>query len=187
MRLFVAITPPDPVLDEVEAQVARLRPAWPELRWTSRDEWHVTLAFLGEVSDKAAAALGPELAGAAHLRRPVRMSVGGAGAFPGQSRATVLWAGVQAEQVPMTKLAQAAARAARAAGAPPPGPRRRYHPHLTLARSRPRDLRSLVASLAGCAGPEWTAARIQLIHSRPQGTPRYEELGSWPLRPEPGS
>jgi 2'-5' RNA ligase len=186
MRLFVAITPPDQVLDELEARVAPLRAGWPDLRWTSRDEWHITLAFLGEVSDQAAAALAPQLASAAQLRRTVPMSVTDAGAFPSASRATVLWAGVQAAQIPMTKLAQAAARAARAAGAPPPGPRRRYHPHLTLARSRPGDLRSLVASLAGYAGPEWTATRIQLMHSRLDAAPRYAQIGSWPLRTEPG-
>jgi 2'-5' RNA ligase len=184
MRLFVAITPPEPVLDELEARVAPLRGGWPELRWTSRDDWHITLAFLGEVSAQDAAALAPELAGAAQ-RRAVPMAIAGAGAFPGPGRATVLWAGVRADQVPMTKLAQAAARAARAAGAPPPGPRRRYHPHLTLARSRPRDLRPLAASLAGYTGSGWTATRIQLLRSQPDAAPRYAELGSWPLRPEP--
>ena len=47
MRLFVAITPPPRVLDELEARVAPLRPAWPALRWTGQPAWHVTLAFLG--------------------------------------------------------------------------------------------------------------------------------------------
>src|SRR5579875_999805 len=57
MRLFVAIAPPASALDEVEARLAGLRPAWPQLRWTSRAAWHITLAFLGEVGEHAAAGI----------------------------------------------------------------------------------------------------------------------------------
>ena len=63
MRLFVAIAPPHGVLDEVEAAVAPLRPAWPALRWTGRPAWHVTLAFLGEVGEQAAEAIFVRAAG----------------------------------------------------------------------------------------------------------------------------
>ena len=56
MRLFVAITPPPAVLDELETRVAVLRPEWPALRWTGQPAWHVTLAFLGEVGEHTAAA-----------------------------------------------------------------------------------------------------------------------------------
>ncbi|HEY7144840.1 MAG TPA: RNA 2',3'-cyclic phosphodiesterase [Streptosporangiaceae bacterium] len=190
MRLFIAVTPPQAALDDLESRLAPLRPAWPGLRWTSQAGWHLTLSFLGEVAEDRAAGLTEELAVAARLRRAVPMSVAAAGAFPRPSRAQVLWTGIQADQVSLTKLARAAARAARQAGTPPPGPRRRFQPHLTLARGTgraPLDLRPLVDSLASYAGPRWTAARIELIRSH-LGTaaPRYEQLGSWPLRPAPG-
>jgi len=48
MRLFVAVLPPQGALAELEAAVAPLRPAWPDLRWAGQDRWHLTLAFLGE-------------------------------------------------------------------------------------------------------------------------------------------
>ena len=55
--------------------------------------------------------------------------------------------------------------------------------HLTLARSRaPVDVRTLVAELSDYAGDPWTAEEIYLIRSRPQSRPRYETLGTWPLR-----
>jgi 2'-5' RNA ligase len=55
-RLFVAAWPPPEVLD----QLAELpRPDEPGVRWTTRDQWHVTLRFLGRADpDEAAAALG---------------------------------------------------------------------------------------------------------------------------------
>jgi 2'-5' RNA ligase len=55
MRLFVAITPPPAALGELEAAVAPVRGQWPELRWTGHPDWHVTLAFLGEIGEPAAA------------------------------------------------------------------------------------------------------------------------------------
>jgi 2'-5' RNA ligase len=43
-------------------------------------------------------------------------------------------------------------------------------------------VRTLVETLEGFAGTPWTAGEIYLIRSRPQGEPRYETLGTWPLR-----
>jgi 2'-5' RNA ligase len=48
MRLFVAVWPPDEVLDLVAALE---RPTVDGIRWTTRAQWHVTLRFLGEVAD----------------------------------------------------------------------------------------------------------------------------------------
>ena len=48
MRLFVAVWPPEEVLDLIEGLP---RPALPGLRWTPRSQWHVTLQFLGELHE----------------------------------------------------------------------------------------------------------------------------------------
>ena len=46
MRLFVGVWPSDEVLDAIEAL-----PRAAGVRWTLREQWHVTLRFLGEVAD----------------------------------------------------------------------------------------------------------------------------------------
>jgi len=191
VRLFVAITPPPAALNELETRVAALRPAWPALRWTGRPAWHVTLAFLGEVGDEAAAALGPRL-GRAALRHPsLDLSIAGAGAFPGPGRARVLWTGIIGDRTALGALARSVAAGARRAGAPAPDEGRRFRPHLTLARCRePADVGRLVAALAGYAGAPWTAAEIQLIRSDPGdpgSPPHYETVGTWPLRSRPAA
>ncbi len=182
----MAITPPPEVLDELEARVAALRPAWPGLRWTGRPAWHVTLAFLGEVGEPAAGALGPRLERAAHRHPSLPLSFAGAGAFPAPGRARVLWAGISGDRRALEALARSVAAGARRAGAPPPDEGRRFRPHLTLARCRePADVGRLVDALAGYAGAPWTAAEIHLIRSHPGdpgSPPRYETLGTWPLR-----
>lgn len=184
MRLFVAIAPPAPVLEELEARLAALRPAWPGLRWTSQAAWHLTLAFLGEVNDDMAAKLTPRLERAAHRHPALSLSLGPGGAFPAAGRARVLWAGITGDRAALTALAQSVAAGARRAGAAPPDEGRTFRPHLTLARCRePADVRPLVQDLAGYAGTSWTAAQIHLIRSQlGTGPPRYEIAGTWPLK-----
>jgi RNA 2',3'-cyclic 3'-phosphodiesterase len=189
VRLFVAITPPEQVLGELAVAVAPLRAARPELRWTGQDDWHLTLAFLGEVPETVMPQLTTRLQRAAWRHHAQLLAVRGAGAFPKPARASVLWAGIHAGPG-LAPLAASVAAAARRAGAPPPNEDRRFRPHLTLARARqhPADMRALTEVLASYAGHPWTAADIQLIRSNlaarsPQSRrSRYEELGSWPMR-----
>src|SRR5258708_17776494 len=106
MRLFVAIAPPPAVLDELEARVAPLRPAWPALRWTGREAWHVTLAFLGEVSEDTATALGPRLQPAAHRHPGLSLSFGAGGALPAPRRPPGLLTGVHGGRRALAALAR---------------------------------------------------------------------------------
>jgi RNA 2',3'-cyclic 3'-phosphodiesterase len=188
VRLFVAVVPPSAILDELDATVASLRPAWPALRWTGRPAWHLTLAFLGEVSEQSAAALGPRLGRAAHRHPSLSLSFAGGGAFPAPARARVFWTGIRGDRPALEALARSVAAGARRAGAPPPDEGRRFRPHLTLARCRePADVSALVEALAGYAGASWTAAEIHLIRSFPGPAPHYETTGAWPLRPHPAA
>jgi RNA 2',3'-cyclic 3'-phosphodiesterase len=185
MRLFVAISPPPAVLDELDALVGPLRTRRQDLRWTSREAWHVTLAFLGQVAEPAADRLQPRLERAARRHRLFRLAFRGAGAFPAPARAKVLWSGLSGDRRALARLAESVAAGAGRAGAPPPDQRRRFQPHLTLARCRaPADVAELVAALAGYQGQPWTADRIHLIRSHlgAAAQPRYATLASWPLR-----
>lgn len=186
MRLFVAIAPPAAALDELEAATVPLRSDWPQLRWTDRRAWHVTLAFLGAVDEAAAARLGPRLERAARRRPVLALSVVGSGAFPRAARAHVLWTGIGGDRKDLAGLAASVAAAAGRAGAPPPDESRKFSPHLTLARCRaPADVRSLVELLAGYSGAPWAATEIHLIRSLLGARPRYEVMGTWPLRVRP--
>lgn len=94
MRLFVAVVPPDDVLDDLEEHVEPRRDAGPEIRWTDRHQWHVTLAFLGAVPEARLDDLTDALARSAARRDPLVLRLAGAGAFPNPYAARVLWAGV---------------------------------------------------------------------------------------------
>jgi 2'-5' RNA ligase len=186
MSLFVAIVPPSGALAELAEVVDPLRAAEPGLRWTGADEWHLTLAFLGEVAETVVPELTGRLERAAGRHPGQSLSLRGGGAFPKRSKATVLWAGIAGDRQALAVLAASVAAGARRAGAPSPDEGRPFRGHVTLARSRqPADLTALVAALDGLDGSGWPASAIALIRSHPpsqaHGRPRYEQLGSWPL------
>lgn len=183
----MAVVPPDAALAELDEVVAPLRAAAPELRWTGTASWHLTLAFLGEVTEDVLPALRTRLERAAHRHPPQLLAIAGGGAFPSARKATVLWAGVTADGTGLADLAASVAAGARRAGAPPPGRERKYRAHLTLARCRvPADVSELGVALAGFAGTAWTAGSIHLIRSHTSnGSPVYAHLASWPLQGKP--
>jgi 2'-5' RNA ligase len=188
MRLFVAIAPPAAVLDELDALVEPFRSRRGDLRWTNREAWHVTLAFLGQVDEAAADRLVPRLQRAAGRHHQMRLAFAGAGAFPAATRANVLWSGLSGDRRALARLAESVAAGASRAGTPPPDKGRRFQPHLTLARCRtPADVTELVAALDGYQGQPWTADRVHLVRSRLGATehPRYTSLANWPLRTPP--
>jgi RNA 2',3'-cyclic 3'-phosphodiesterase len=185
MRLFVALNPPSEALAGLEAALAPLRPAWPELRWASQDRWHVTLAFLGEVAEQKLDELSVRLGRAASRHSALELAIGPGAAFPNTKRARVLISritGGEPALAALTSLAMSVAAGARRAGAPPPDEDRKYQPHLTLARTRqPTDLAELVGTLACFRGSPWAATEIHLIRSHGGANHQYEELAAWPL------
>ena len=184
MRLFVAVTPPADVLGDLDAAVtaARGRPAGRDLRWTGPEDWHVTLAFLGNVAGPVAGRLPAPLEEAAGRHQSFPLALSGAGAFPAAGRARVLWCGLGGDHRALAALAASAAAATTRAGAPPPDAGRPFRPHLTLAYARPpADVRDLVTVLGAYAGPPWPVDRLQLIESHLGGRPRYTTVGSWAL------
>ena len=61
MRLFVGLAVDEAVKETLERLTLRLRAKDDGLRWSTPDQWHVTLVFLGEVDDEARARLVREL------------------------------------------------------------------------------------------------------------------------------
>ncbi|MEU8787028.1 RNA 2',3'-cyclic phosphodiesterase [Streptomyces sp. NPDC048637] len=187
MRLFAAVLPPAPAIEELAAEVAQLKklPAADRLRWTGRDSWHFTLAFYGEVPEETVPELSERLARAAHRRDPYELRIAGGGRFSDR----VVWAGADGDRPAMRRLADAASAAARRAGLAMDDEHRPYTPHLTLARNRTPDLdlRPYATALKDFAGTSWTVGALALVRSHPPvpgvagKQPRYETVGSWPL------
>lgn len=187
MRLFAAVLPPRTVLHELAAATRELQslPGARGLRWTQPENWHLTLAFYGEVLEQTAHELHTRLGRAAARTTPFTLSLAGGGRFGDR----VLWAAVDGDRETCARLAERAQAAGRKAGlgADPPV---RYHPHLSLARPRkgePAELLPYVTALDGFRSTPWTVTELALVHSRlpdsgvPGEQPRYERVAGWPL------
>ncbi|MFC3998538.1 RNA 2',3'-cyclic phosphodiesterase [Nocardiopsis sediminis] len=180
MKLFVELQPPKEVLEDVEAAVSVL-PSVKGLRLMDREEWHVTLVFLGEVPDDTVPLVQERLEAEVARHEPLRLAVRGAGTFPGDpARASVLWAGIEGDLDELSALVKGLRRAIRKTGVQVD--RRAHVPHITLARSGlPMDLAEQRTALAGLASPFWTAEDIRLMDSRPGEQPRYRPVATWRL------
>jgi 2'-5' RNA ligase len=186
MRMFVALVPPDEALEDLAEFLAPRQEAEDGFRWTAVEQWHVTLAFMGQVPARSLDDLFERLQRAGARRTPFDVTVRGGGAFPHPGRAKVLYAGLELETMTeeLGRLATGARAAANRAGADAEGGR--FHPHLTLARiKRPLDVTRWVRVLDTYRGPTWTATEIALIESHlgegPRRRPRYEVIESFPL------
>ncbi|MBN8889616.1 MAG: RNA 2',3'-cyclic phosphodiesterase [Rhodospirillales bacterium] len=125
MRLFVGLDLPW----ELKQQLARLVGGLPGARWVPPDNYHLTLRFIGEVPPHRAEEL--DLALAALRGRGFTLSLAGVGTFAKAGKAVSLWGG--AERNPsLDHLHGKIETALQRAGLPPE--KRRFAPHITLAR-----------------------------------------------------
>jgi RNA 2',3'-cyclic 3'-phosphodiesterase len=188
MRLFIAVVPPDDVLDDLEEHVTPRREAdtrQPEIRWTDRHQWHVTLAFLGSVAERRVDELTEAVQHTAGRHEHLILQLAGAGAFPNPYAARVLWTGVEQLRGDLATLASGIRTASNSVGATPDGAR--FHPHVTLGRfHRPTEATRWIRALDAYEGPAWVVDRVALVESHlGQGRghrPRYEIVGEFALR-----
>lgn len=139
-RLFLAISPPA----AVRAIVAELAKPLRGVRWTPADQLHITLRFLGDVD----AGKIPNLIDAfeeIHVE-PFILPVEGAGAFPAQRSARVLWVGVGSGHPLLHQLRQRIDDNLLKLGID--ADLRAFHPHLTIGR----------CTEAAGGAPQWVRA-----------------------------
>jgi 2'-5' RNA ligase len=168
-RAFVAIRPPTEVLDAIEARIASSSISGG--RPTSRDQWHLTVQFLGNDADLAAVATaferGPLDLGAGEIR------LGGADALGNRRRARIVALKLHEGSQWVRELAAQVERRLAPLGHVRDVAEEKFLPHLTLVRFRePTDLRPLCAAI----GPEpvgapWRVYEVVLFESllRPEG------------------
>ncbi len=130
-RLFVAIDFPEAVRD----RLATLAGGVPGARWVPSEQFHLTLRFIGEVDHGQLDDIVEALAGIEAREFPVRIK--GVGHFPPRGAPRVLWAGIEDGDGPARLHGKIEAALARLGVAPD---RRKFFPHVTLARLRDAPL-----------------------------------------------
>jgi RNA 2',3'-cyclic 3'-phosphodiesterase len=171
MRIFIALDIPADVRDRISEYAGRLRGYAPEARWSRPEGLHVTLKFVGEVSDAKVQEIKNALAKVEAT--PLAITFETAGFFPTPKSPRVFWIGVHGGEA-LARLAATVDNATHTAGIAKD--ERAYSPHLTLARAGQgsgggHELRPLLHLLEAEAAPQFgtmTAREFFLYQSQPQ-------------------
>jgi len=181
MRSFIAIDLPAEIQAALARQQAAFRAASPDARWTRPEGTHLTLKFLGEISDQQVSQVTVALSALPSFP-PFAVEVKGFGFFPDARRPSVFWAGVAAPQ-DLVELARRVEDAMEKLGFA--RERRAFNPHLTLARFKiPRSqpsLRALVEQQADTSLGRFEASEFFLFESKlsPHGA-EYRRVACFP-------
>ena len=166
MRLFVAIELGAEVLREAAALVAELRRRVDRgtrnarLTWVTPDRMHLTLRFLGEVSDERASEVLGALRDAIPME-PFAVAWEGLGVFPPKGPPRVVWVAAGRGRDSVLELEKAVSDRLEPLGIEREA--RPYAPHLTLARVREAGGLRPIPLFEGIAGQSIGTTNVDAI------------------------
>lgn len=144
MRAFIAIDLPEQVRAALRREQTAFRAICPDGRWTRPEGIHLTLKFLGEISDDQVKQVTEGLKSLAQFEE-FSAETKGFGFFPDSRRPRVFWAGIQAPPALSELVDRVEASLEKLGFAREERP---YNPHLTLARFKiPRPQPALQAAV----------------------------------------
>jgi len=179
-RLFLAVEVPIEVVEVVSAAVRPWRESFATARWIPQENWHVTLKFLGRTETRLTPWIGETVGAIAGAHPSGMLRVLGLGAFPSTQRARVLWAGIDDPAGVLAELVADLETGLAEAFRPEV---RRFHPHLTVARSEPPLRLPEPYADTALESESFVIDRVVLFrsHLRGRGSPTYEPLGTFGL------
>ncbi|WP_435360050.1 RNA 2',3'-cyclic phosphodiesterase [Haloarchaeobius sp. DFWS5] len=184
MRLFVSIDLPDALATEVESVQECLDDAT-GLNFTDPTQTHVTLKFLGEVSEARLPAVVEAIErGVEHADvDPFDAEFGGLGVFPSLNYINVVWLGVRDGTEEMVTLHEGIEAETTAIGFDAEG--HDFTPHLTVARMEHSGGKEMVQECVTEGDPDAGEMRVECVNLTkstltPDG-PKYETVERFPL------
>ena len=134
MRIFLALELDNSIKKQLTRLQKRISAVGAEVRWIHKDQIHLTMKFLGDLTDKMAVDVCRLCQNVAAQFDPFTFGVHGAGCFSNHSRPRVIWVGIEDPSGSVRRLHE---RLEKALG--PLGLRRElraFKPHVTLGRVR---------------------------------------------------
>jgi 2'-5' RNA ligase len=148
--------------------------------WTERENFHITLTFIGNVDEATAEMVDEALSGI--RMEPFKLELKGTGSFAQGEFPKVLWIGVEKSE-PLFRLKEKIDRALEKSKLP--FENRKYVPHVTLARLRHVDEVKVAQFMAAhnlFSGDAFDVDGFNLYHSHStKNGPVYEELRQYQL------
>jgi len=183
MRIFTGVQLPEEAREKIVKELDPFKRIAPSIRWTGKNNIHLTLKFIGDVEPRLSEKIAAALATAKIPLSPFRLRCSGFGKFPVGDDLHIFWAGVE-DDPRLLSLFHAIEALLLPLGVA--RDTRPFRPHLTLGRNKARiDFRALFELLGKKKDlflAECPLAAFQLFRSdlTPAG-PVYSILKEIPL------
>ncbi len=180
MRLFVGIPLDQNIKDALRPIIRQIHAMRGDFSFVPVENLHITVKFLGNVTEPVLPSLISHLEEAVHHFPPFEVLVQGVGAFPHPERISVLWVAVHSpEMIPLLNVVHASLDHIHSE-------KREDAPHITLVRvksgRKQGKLQHLLQTIEAKRFGKMTVNRLVLYESilRPEG-PFYRLVQEFPL------
>ncbi len=185
IRSFLAFELPLEIKNTVARVSGELRQSSLKARWVKVDNIHLTVVFMGSIETEDTPAITRVVREVCQTYGPFDISLKGIGCFPNRRSPRVLWLGLDGDLEPMSEFRDALQGHLKGFGIKEE--KRKFKPHLTLARFRkPKKMDAkedqLLSNYEDISSAVCSLKELILFKSdlKPTGAV-YTKVESWPL------
>jgi len=186
IRSFLAFELPLQIKEQLGEISKELQQSHLPVRWVKVENIHLTIVFLGSVTEETIAGVKLKAGSIAEKFSAFQIRLNGVGTFPNWRRPRVLWIGLDGEIGGLSDLRDELQGALEELGFRPEN--RPFRPHLTLGRfkgavNRDEELKWILDKFHDISSDDDYLKELVLFKSdlRPAG-PIYTKMAAWPLK-----
>ena len=188
LRTFIAFPIGESLVEKIASLQGELKPLKLDAKMVDPKKIHLTLKFLGDTSIASLEEIRKTVEDIAKRHAPFSVLIDSFGTFPNSRSPRVLWVGCKEESLEASALAEELDRELSPFGVETE--KRKFSPHLTLARLRSLKNEKRFAAFAESYTLPWqeTLSCQTLIHYKSTLTPQgafYEPIYQVTLSPSP--
>jgi len=182
MRSFIALALPDSVKIQLQNAVKRLTPLGVNVVWRTKDQFHLTLAFLGETSPAILPHISEKMTQLCAAIQPFTCRAYGYGFFGTKRNPKTIWVGAEPVQA-LGELNETLCELLKKFGFKTES--EGFRPHITLGhckeRARNHPLVQAMDEEEQVDFGSWSVAGLTLVESRvtPKGSALYSKLNQF--------
>lgn len=174
-RLFIALVLPHEVKQHLAKGCTMLKKKWNFSRWVHPEDYHITLHFLGDVSEDRKKQILNAIQTCSGKSGTFPLYLSGLGTFGREKQPRVLWAGVSGDLASLHTLQKRVTQAVGPLGFP--AEERAYRPHITLARKCQHQEFCLPPEANSFfQGVKWKVDEIALYETQLEQQPMYRTV-----------
>jgi 2'-5' RNA ligase len=132
IRIFLAVWLSPELHERTAGFIEKLKPGSSGVKWSSKEQLHLTLKFLGDQPPALLEKMRPFMERVSQETSPFELIFGEGGVFPPRGEPRVLWVGLKDGGVPLSNLASAIENVCGECGVPKED--RPFKAHLTIGR-----------------------------------------------------